>query len=117
MELRDRIRASWDGGTVDRDAVEEVIRLLDRGELRVAEKMSGAWVTHEWVKQAVLLYFRVAKMREGRYGDYVYHDKIPLKTDLAAQGIRVVPPGTVRFGAHLERGCIVMPGYVNIGAH
>lgn len=117
MELEARIRASWEGGALDADAVTEVIGLLDRGTLRVAEKIDGAWVTHDWVKQAVLLYFRVAQMREGRYGDYVYHDKIPLKTDLAAQNIRVVPPGTVRYGSFLEPGCIVMPGYVNIGAY
>jgi 2,3,4,5-tetrahydropyridine-2,6-dicarboxylate N-succinyltransferase len=73
-------------------------------------------VVHPWLKQAVLLYFRIAPMREGRTGAYVFHDKIPLKTDLAAQGVRLVPPGTVRYGAHLQRGCVVMPGYVNIGA-
>lgn len=114
--LRERIEQSWDSGTIDRDAVEEAIGLLDRGELRIAEKLDGEWVVHAWLKTAVLLYFRIAEMREGTYGEYVFHDKIPLKTELAAQGVRVVPPGTVRYGAHLERGCVVMPGYVNIGA-
>jgi 2,3,4,5-tetrahydropyridine-2,6-dicarboxylate N-succinyltransferase len=116
--LESRIELSWQTGTVDRDAVEEAIAALDQGRLRVAEKgEDGEWRVNAWLKRAILLYFRVSPMREGRYGDYVYHDKIPLKTDLAAQGIRVVPPGTVRRGAFLEPGCVVMPGYVNIGAY
>ena len=113
--LQARIEASW-AGELDREALDAAIAGLDRGELRVAEKVDGKWVTHEWLKWAILLYFRAAEMREGSYGDYVYHDKIPLKTDLAAQNIRVVPPGTARFGSHLEPGCVLMPGYVNIGA-
>lgn len=115
--LRERIEQSWSTGEVDDAAVHEAIALLDRGELRIAEKIDGNWVVHAWLKTAVLLYFRITTMREGTYGEYVFHDKIPLKTDLAAQGVRVVPPGTVRYGAHLERGCVVMPGYVNIGAY
>ena len=116
-DLRARIEQSFATGTVDRDAVEEAVAALDQGRLRVAEKIDGAWVVHAWLKQAILLYFRVSPMREGSFGDhYVWHDKIPLKRDPAAQGIRIVPPGTVRYGAFLERGCVVMPGYVNIGA-
>ncbi len=120
-ELQARIEQSWAsaarGGAVDRDAVEEVIAALDQGRLRVAARgPDGEWQVHAWLKQAILLYFRVSPMREGRMGDLVYHDKIPVKTDLAAQGVRVVPPGTVRYGAFLEPGCVVMPGYVNIGA-
>ena len=115
-ELRTRIERSWESGEVDEEAVEAAIAALDAGHLRVAEKIDGEWVVHGWLKQAILLYFRTAPMREGTYGEYVFHDKIPLKTDLAEQGVRVVPPGTVRRGAFLERGCVVMPGYVNIGA-
>jgi 2,3,4,5-tetrahydropyridine-2-carboxylate N-succinyltransferase len=115
--LRARIERSWETGVADAEAVDEVIALLDRGEARVAEKGPEGWVVNTWLKQAILLYFRTAKMREGSYGDYVYHDKIPLKTDLKAQNIRVVPPGTVRYGAFIEPGCIIMPGYVNIGAY
>jgi len=117
MSLQERIEASWGGGEVDVEAVDEVLARLDRGELRVAEKVDGEWVVHAWLKQAVLLYFRTAAMREGSYGEYVFHDKIPLKTDLAAQNVRLVPPGTIRYGAHVEPGCVVMPGYVNIGAY
>ena len=116
-DLEQRIVASWEGPDIDRSAVEEAISLLDNGTLRVAEKINGDWVVHGWLKQAILLYFRISEMKVGHYGDYMYHDKIPLKTDLVAQGVRVVPPGTVRYGAHLERGCVMMPGYVNIGAY
>jgi len=114
--LQHAIERSFETGSIDRDAVSEVVALLDQGRVRVAEKVDGAWVVRPWVKQAILLYFRIAPMRETKAGEQVWHDKIPLKTDLAAQGIRVVPPGTVRYGAFLERGCVVMPGYVNIGA-
>ncbi len=114
--LQHAIELSFETGSIDRDAVHEVVALLDQGRVRVAEKVDGAWVVHPWVKQAILLYFRIAPMRETKAGEQVWHDMIPLKTDLAAQGIRVVPPGTVRYGAFLEKGCVVMPGYVNIGA-
>lgn len=115
-ELRARIEASFETGEVDVDAVNQVLELLDTGVVRVAKKRDGEWVTHPWIHQAILLYFRSAQMRIGSYGDYVYHDKIPLKTRLKEQNVRVVPPGTVRYGAFLEPGCVVMPGYVNIGA-
>ena len=97
-------------------AVEETIAKLDAGELRVAESFNGSWVTHAWVKQAILLYFALRKMETMEVGPFEFHDKIPLKKNLAAAGVRVVPPGVVRYGAFVERGCIVMPGYVNIGA-
>ncbi|MEX1207968.1 MAG: 2,3,4,5-tetrahydropyridine-2,6-dicarboxylate N-succinyltransferase [Acidimicrobiia bacterium] len=99
-----------------RPAVEETIAALDRGELRVAEKVDGEWVVHEWVKRAILLYFRIAGLRTWEVGPFEFHDKIPLKRGLAAAGVRVVPPGAVRYGAFCEPGVVVMPGYVNIGA-
>src|SRR5258708_7520273 len=100
-------------------AIEEVIATLDRGELRVATPPAsedGEWIVHAWVKQAILLYFAIRKMETHEIGPFEFHDKIPLKKGLAAAGVRVVPPGTVRFGAFLEKSAIVMPGYVNIGA-
>jgi 2,3,4,5-tetrahydropyridine-2-carboxylate N-succinyltransferase len=97
-------------------AVREVIDLLDRGELRVAEKVDGVWQTHTWVKEAILLYFAIAEMRVMEVGPFEYFDKIPLKKGYKGQGVRVVPPGSVRYGAHVERGAVIMPGYVNIGA-
>lgn len=100
-----------------RDAVFETIDRLDRGELRVAEKVDGTWVVHEWVKQAILLYFGLTEVEVMQAGPFQYHDKIPTKQNLAESGVRVVPPGTVRYGAFCEPGVIVMPGYVNIGAY
>ncbi|MCB9663838.1 MAG: 2,3,4,5-tetrahydropyridine-2,6-dicarboxylate N-succinyltransferase [Alphaproteobacteria bacterium] len=115
-ELRQRIEASWAGGEPDVEAVQAVLEALDTGRLRVAEPEGDGWVVHGWVKQAILLYFRTQPMQEGSWGAYAWHDKIPLKTRLKEQGVRVVPPGTVRYGAFLEPGCVVMPGYVNVGA-
>ena len=98
------------------DAVERTIAGLDRGELRVAEKGPDGWFVNDWVKEAILLYFRMTELVPMQAGPFVYYDKIPTKTDLVAQGVRVVPPGTVRYGAFCEPGVVVMPGYVNIGA-
>ena len=100
-------------------AVVETIDALDRGELRVASPGAtddADWITHAWVKQAILLYFAVRGMETMEVGPFEFHDKIPLKHGLAKAGVRVVPPGVVRHGAFLEAGAIVMPGYVNIGA-
>jgi len=105
--LRDRAYA---------DAVLTTIESLDRGELRVADKRDGAWQVNAWVKQAILLYFGIAEMKIHEVGPFEFHDKIPLKRNLRSAGVRVVPPGTARFGSFLEPGAILMPGYVNIGA-
>ena len=99
-----------------RDAVERTIARLDAGELRVAEEVDGEWIVHAWVKEAILLYFRLASLETVSAGPFEYHDKIPTKRNLADAGVRVVPPGTVRYGAFCEPGVVVMPGYVNIGA-
>ncbi len=120
-ELRTKIEAAFADREKLKDetyerAVETAIARLDRGELRVAELEGDAWVTHAWVKQAILLYFAIRKMETLTVGPFEFHDKIPLKKDLAEAGVRVVPPGVVRYGAFVERGAIVMPGYVNIGA-
>ncbi len=98
------------------DAVERTIAALDRGDLRVAEKTEGEWVVNSWVKEAIMLYFRLAELETSVSGPFEYHDKIPTKRGLAEAGIRVVPPGTVRYGAFCEPGVVVMPGYINIGA-
>ena len=101
-----------------RSAVEQTIELLDKGKLRVATRAEdGEWTVHAWTKQAILLYFGIRAMERVEVGAYEYHDKIPLKKRLDEQGVRVVPPGTVRYGAHMEPGSILMPGYVNIGAY
>lgn len=101
------------------DTIADVIARLDRGELRVAEPPvtpGGAWTVNEWVKKAVLLYFPTRQMQTHEVGPFEYHDKMALKTDYAALGVRVVPPATARYGAYLAPGVILMPSYVNIGA-
>ncbi|MBR58477.1 MAG: 2,3,4,5-tetrahydropyridine-2,6-dicarboxylate N-succinyltransferase [Myxococcales bacterium] len=120
--LEQKIRSAADdpGLLADREyaeAVHQAIEALDRGHLRVAEKTDEGWTVHSWVKQAILLYFRVAKMEVMEVGPFEFHDKIPLKSRLADQGVRVVPPGTVRYGSHIEPGAVIMPGYVNLGAY
>ena len=98
-------------------AVEETIALLDAGRLRVAEKVDGEWRVNAWVKQAILLYFALRPLEPMEAGELSFYDKVRPKTDLQAQGIRVVPPGVARYGSFLEPGCVLMPGYVNIGAY
>ena len=115
-ELRQEIERLWESLEGDTSAVEDTVRLLDRGELRVAEPRDGEWVVNEWAKKAVLLYFRVAGMQVHEVGPYEYHDKIPLKRGYEALGVRVVPPAVARFGSYLSRGVVMMPSYVNIGS-
>jgi 2,3,4,5-tetrahydropyridine-2,6-dicarboxylate N-succinyltransferase len=94
----------------------EIIDALDRGELRVAERVDGVWRVNEGAKAAILDYFRIAKVEPIEVGPYQYMDKIPLKRNYAELGVRVVPPATARYGAFLSRGVVLMPSYVNIGA-
>lgn len=100
-----------------KSAVEQTIDLLDRGELRVAEKADGEWRVNAWAKEAILLYFAMRPLEPMDLGALRFYDKIPVKTKLEEQGIRVVPPGVARYGSFLEPGCVMMPGYVNIGAY
>jgi 2,3,4,5-tetrahydropyridine-2,6-dicarboxylate N-succinyltransferase len=100
-----------------RRAIEETIARLDRGELRVAEKVDGEWKVNNWMQQAIVQYFRIPPMETIPSGTFEYHDKLPLKRNLAKQGIRMCPGGIIRYGAHLEPGVVVMPSFVNIGAY
>jgi 2,3,4,5-tetrahydropyridine-2,6-dicarboxylate N-succinyltransferase len=103
-------------------AVHAAVDALDRGELRVASPPdAGAaedaeWTVHAWIMQAILLYFAVRGMETSNAGPLEFFDKIPLKSNLANAGVRVVPPGAVRHGAFLEPGVVMMPSFVNIGA-
>jgi len=97
-------------------STEDVIAALDRGEIRVAEKSGGEWRVNEEAKAAILDYFRIRTLEPIEIGPYEYLDKIPLKHNYAAQGVRVVPPATARYGSFLSRGVVMMPSYVNIGA-
>jgi 2,3,4,5-tetrahydropyridine-2-carboxylate N-succinyltransferase len=116
MGLPERIDELWESGRADAEPVEEAIALLDRGEVRVAEPVGGEWRVNEWVKKAILLYFRLRKVEPLEAGGLHFLDKIPVKSDYASRGVRVVPPGVARYGAFLSEGVVLMPGYVNIGA-
>ena len=100
-----------------RDAVEQTLALLDRGELRLATPGDGEWTVHAWVAEAINLYFALAEMAVMELPPFTFHDKIPIKSDHKSAGVRVVPPGTARYGSFLERGVVMMPSYVNIGAY
>jgi 2,3,4,5-tetrahydropyridine-2-carboxylate N-succinyltransferase len=120
MSNQSKIDAAYDGDIPLADAVKAVratIAKLDAGEVRVAEKVDGEWIVNEWLQRAISLYFRISEVTTFNAGPLEYHDKIPTKTDLSDAGIRVVPPGAVRYGAFCEPGVVVMPGYVNIGAY
>jgi 2,3,4,5-tetrahydropyridine-2-carboxylate N-succinyltransferase len=116
MDLAQRIEKLWEAEELDGGVVEEAIAALDRGEARVAERVDGVWVVHEWTKKAILLYFRLRKVEPMTVGDLRFLDKIPVKADYAERGVRVVPPGVARYGSYLSEGVVLMPGFVNIGA-
>lgn len=122
-ELRKHVEEAWEhrehlNESLYRQAIHTVVEYLDRGELRVAEPSEeGTWITHEWIKKAVILYFQVRKMHTYSVGPMEFHDKIPLKTGYAELGVRVVPHALVRHGAYVAPGVILMPSYVNIGAY
>jgi 2,3,4,5-tetrahydropyridine-2-carboxylate N-succinyltransferase len=99
------------------NTIEKVVEKIDKGELRIAEPASdGNWIVNEWVKKAVVLYFPIRKMETIEMGIFEFYDKIPLKKDFAGQGVRVVPHAIARYGSYIEKGAILMPSYVNIGA-
>jgi 2,3,4,5-tetrahydropyridine-2-carboxylate N-succinyltransferase len=125
-DLQARIEELWerraDVAPGDGDALSVVraaIDLLDRGEARVAEVDPATHdvVVHQWLKQAILLFFKLSAMETIEVGPFEFADKIRLKTDYAAAGVRVVPGASARWGSFLGRGVVLMPSYVNIGAH
>lgn len=99
-----------------RDAIQTVLKLLDSGEIRVAEPHGDEWKVNDWVKKGVVMYFPIQKMQTLEVGPFEFHDKIPLKKNFAQLGVRVVPHAIARYGAYLEKGVIMMPSYVNLGA-
>ena len=106
------------------DAVEHVIAELNNGQLRVATREGvGQWTVHQWIKKAVLLSFRLKDNAVMRAGDLAFFDKVPPKfshltpDEMAATGVRVVPPAVARRGSFIAKGAILMPSYVNIGAY
>jgi len=107
-----------------REAVEHVIGDLNKGRLRVAERQGvGQWTTHQWLKKAVLLSFRLAENKVVRAGDLGFFDKVPTKfahldeAQMRATGVRVVPPAVARRGSYIAKNVVLMPSYVNIGAY
>jgi 2,3,4,5-tetrahydropyridine-2-carboxylate N-succinyltransferase len=104
-------------------ALDQILQELNTGRLRVADKLDGAWVTHQWVKKAVLLYFRTHDNRLMPAGSRAWYDKVPLRfagyteAQFKEDGFRVVPPATVRAGAFIGRNVVLMPSYVNLGAY
>ncbi|MBG7601075.1 MAG: 2,3,4,5-tetrahydropyridine-2,6-dicarboxylate N-succinyltransferase [Gammaproteobacteria bacterium] len=109
--------------TQAKDAVMNAIEQLDRGEIRVAEKKDGGWIVNEWIKKAVLLYFRMEDNEFLKGGFTNYFDKVPSKyadynsRDFREGGVRVVPPAAARKGSFIAPSCVLMPSYVNIGAY
>jgi 2,3,4,5-tetrahydropyridine-2-carboxylate N-succinyltransferase len=100
-----------------KQAVEDAMAALDQGLLRTASPgTDGEWEVHEWVKMAVLLYFPAHNSQVLQAGDLAFFDKVPVKTDFAGLGIRVVPPAVIRYSAFVDKDCIVMPSFVNVGA-
>ena len=120
----DRAKLNPDNAPAEiRDAVTTVIAQIDRGERRIAEPTDHGWQVNEWLKKAVLLYFRLHDNVVMDGGAHPAYDKVPLKFDgadaaeFARTGARVVPPATVRHGAYVAPGTVLMPSYVNIGAY
>lgn len=117
------IEAAWENKKLLREeatqqAVREVVDLLDKGIVRVAEPTADTgWKVNEWVKKAVIMYFSIQKMKVIEVPPFEFHDKIPLKVNYAKLGVRVVPHAIIRHGSHVARGVITMPSYVNIGAY
>jgi 2,3,4,5-tetrahydropyridine-2,6-dicarboxylate N-succinyltransferase len=116
MDLAARIDALWEAGELEAAPIDEAIALLDAGQVRVAGPSGDGWTVNEWVKKAILLYFRLRKVEPMTVGCLEFLDKIPVKHDYADRGVRVVPPGVARYGSFLSEGVILMPGFVNIGA-
>ena len=121
-ELKQIIEKAWDDRSLlskdeTKEAIRSVIGYLDRGQLRVAEKNDSAWVVHQWIKKAVVLYFPIQEMKTIKVGPFEFHDKLPLKENYAEQGVRVVPHAISRVGAFIAKGVILMPSYVNVGAY
>ena len=121
-ELKSTIEAAWEDRSLLKErstteAIDLLIREMDAGKLRCAEPTADGWKVNDWVKKGVILYFPIQKMETIHCPPFEYHDKMRLKSDYAANGVRVVPPATARYGAYIAPGVIMMPSYVNIGSY
>lgn len=119
-ELNTYIEKIWSQEKFNQDdkaAIEKVIALLDQGAIRVCEKNNSQWIVNEWIKKAILLYFKIRSVDVIQSESFSYADKIPVKQWKGTEKVRVVPPAVARYGSFVESGSILMPSYVNIGAH
>ena len=119
--MKDIIEKAWENRSLLNDdntkkTIRKVIDLLDKGEVRIAEKINSKWIVNQWIKKAVILYFPIQKMKTIQSGDIEFFDKIDLKKNYKEKGIRVVPSAIARYGSYVSKGVILMPSYVNIGA-
>ncbi len=103
--------------TSDCETIRSVMKQVDQGQLRVCEKQNDQWITHEWIKKAILLFFKIQKMELMISEHFHYFDKIPLKKWNGTEGVRVVPQALARYGSFIESGAILMPSFINIGAY
>lgn len=120
--LQQKIEEIWSDRSLLKDEanhryIHDVIEMLDKGKIRIAEPAGDQWVVNEWIKKAVVLFFPIQKMETIEVGPFEFHDKIPLKRHYAEKNVRVVPHAIARYGSFLEPGTILMPSYVNIGAY
>ena len=121
MEIKDTINEVWNDRSLLKqeaysNAIKLVIEEVDKGRLRVAEPQGDTWVVNEWVKQAILMYFAIQPMQTWELAPFEFHDKMLLKSNYAALGVRAVPHAVARYGAYLAKNVVLMPSYVNIGA-
>jgi len=122
VQAEEIIHAAWEDRTLLKkdqtlQTINEIIEEIDNGRLRTAEPTSSGWKVNDWVKKAVILYFPTRKMEVIEVGPFEFYDKMALKKDYEAKGIRVVPQAVARYGAYISRGVVMMPSYVNIGAY
>lgn len=122
MELKELVENAWEDRSLLKDkevqiAIKTTIEELDKGMIRVAEPQTLGWQVNEWVKKAVILYFPLRQMKTIEVGPFEFHDKIRLKSNYEKLGVRVVPHAVARYGSFINKGVILMPSYVNIGAY
>lgn len=122
MDLKVQIEKAWEDRSLLQqnetiNCIRDVVDMLDKGKLRVAHQEGGEWRVNEWVKKAVIMYFPIQQMETIEVGPFEFHDKIALKKNYKALGVRVVPHAIARYGSYISKGVILMPSYVNIGAY
>lgn len=119
--MKDQIQKIYDHGNppspTEMEMIEAVIQKIDSGSLRVCEKVNEQWITLDWVKKAIMLYFKIKKNEVIHSGAFDYFDKIPIKKWTGTEGVRVVPQAVARYGSFVDKGAILMPSYINIGAY